>query len=301
MPDSQSVVREDTFDLYEFSRTVWQGRWTMVAITAVCVIGAVAYAFSAVEWFTANVVLVQTDDNKSLSGNLAQLGGLASLAGINISGGGESQMPVAVLKSKELVRDFITDKNLTKLLLADKLDPQTGDWKIHDIKRRPDVRDAVEYFQKKVCSITEDKKAGVVTLSITWKNPDVSAEWANELAQRVNTKLRDEATAEAERNIKYLKDEMAAANVTSLQQSIGRVLESEMQKLLLARGNDQFAFKVVDQAVAPRKPTWPRRITIVGGSAVFGILASIAVIILRREVRDRKASAMRAEPRVQTE
>jgi uncharacterized protein involved in exopolysaccharide biosynthesis len=288
----KNMARDDGFDVYEFSRTLWQGRWLFLLITLACTIFGVAYALLTTEWFRADVLMVQVEDSKSLSGSLSQLGGLASLAGININGSGQSQEPVAVLKSRELVREFILDKKLTKTLLADKLDAKTGEWKVRDPADQPDIRDAVDYFEKKVCKIVEDKKAGLVTLSVTWKDPQVAAEWANELAQRVNAKLRDKAIREAERNIAYLKDEMAASNITSMQQSIGRVLESQMQKLLLARGNDEFAFKVVDPAVGPRKPTWPQRPLIIGGSIVLGILISIVAIIVRQEIRARRASEM---------
>jgi uncharacterized protein involved in exopolysaccharide biosynthesis len=288
---TRNEVRDEDFDLYGFLRTQWQGRWVTLLITCVFTIGGVAYALLATQWFKADVVMVQADEGKSLSGNLAQLGGLASLAGINIGSGGLSQTPLAVLKSKELARDFIADNNLTKVLLVDKVDSKTGDWKVRNPNRQPDIRDAVEYFQKKVCSVVEDKKAGVVTLSITWRRSDLSAEWANELARRVNVKLRDRATTEAERNIKYLKDEMAATNVTSLQESIGKVLQTEMQKLLLARGNDEFAFKVVDRAVAPRKRVWPQRILVVISSSILGLLVSIIVVVVRQNSRDRRTAA----------
>jgi uncharacterized protein involved in exopolysaccharide biosynthesis len=292
--ETPNGVQDDNFDLYGFLRTLWEGRWLMIVVTCAFAVAGIAYAYLATEWFKADVVMVQADDSKSLSGNLAQLGGLASLAGINIGSGSVSQTPIAVLKSRELVRDFIADKNLIKVLLVDKVDPTTGDWKIRDPEKQPDIRDAVEYFQKKVCTIVEDKKAGVVTLSITWRNSAVSAEWANELAQRVNAKLRDRATSEAERNIKYLKEEMVATNVTALQDSLGKVLQSEMQKLLLARGNDEFAFKVVDRAVAPRRHSWPNRISVAVGSVIIGILVSIVALLIRREFRARSGSATAA-------
>jgi uncharacterized protein involved in exopolysaccharide biosynthesis len=281
--ETPNAVQDDAFDLRGFLRTLWEGRWIMIIVTCVFAVGGIAYALLAAQWFKADVVMVQADDSKSLSGSLSQLGGLASLAGINIGSAGASQTPIAVLRSRELVRDFIADKNLIKVLFADKVDAATGEWKIRDPEKQPDIRDAVEYFQKKVYGIVEDKKAGVVTLSITWRNSAVSAQWANELAQRVNAKLRDRATSEAERNIKYLKDEMVATNVTALQDSLGKVLQSEMQKLLLARGNDEFAFKVVDPAVPPKKRNWPNRIGVTAGSIILGILVSIVALLARRE------------------
>ena len=99
---------------------------------------------------------------------------------------------------------------------------------------------------------------------------------------------------QGERNIEYLKGEMAASTITSLQQAIGKVLENEMQKLLMARGNDEFAFKVVDPAVPPRKPTWPQRPLVIAGSAVLGFLVSVVLILLRRDMGNRRAHEVAA-------
>jgi succinate-semialdehyde dehydrogenase/glutarate-semialdehyde dehydrogenase len=82
--------------------------------------------------------------------------------------------------------------------------------------------------------------------------------------------LRAQALQDAQRNIKYLQGEIAATNVTSLQQAIGKVIESEMQKLLLARGNEEYAFKVIDKAVQPKKRDKPKRALVVLGAALGG-------------------------------
>lgn len=278
---------DDEIDLFELLGTLWKGRWTIVAITTLCAVGGVAYALLAVEWWRSDVVMVQTD-SRSISGGLAQLGGLANIAGINIgAAGGASQMPVAVLKSKDFAREFIEDKKLLTVLLVDQWDAAAGRWKQADPKKRPDIRDAVRLFDEQVRSVTEDKKTGLLTLSITWKDSAVSAEWANELVKRANDRLRKQALAESERNIKYLQAEIAATNVAALQQSIGKVLESEMQKLLLARGSEEFAFKVIDRAVEPKRRVKPQRAMVVLLSVFAGGLMSVVLTLIRSRIISR--------------
>ena len=114
----------------------------------------------------------------------------------------------------------------------------------------------------------------MITLSITWKDPVVSANWANLLIRRVNDRLRTLALTEAAANIKYLQNEMSTTNVTALQLSIGKVLESEMQKLLLAKGSDEYAFKVIDRATAPKKRIKPQRTIVVIASLFIGLVLS---------------------------
>ncbi len=135
------------------------------------------------------------------------------MASIILPGAGEGE-PVAVLKSKDFARAFITDLKLTTVLLEE---AESSD-------QKTDIRDAVRAFDG-IRVVAEDKKSRLVTLSIRWKDPDTAADWANLLVKRLNDCLRTQAEAESERNVAYLQREIAVMSVVSLQQSMGRVLE----------------------------------------------------------------------------
>lgn len=267
---------EDDIDLSDLWQTIWSGRWFIVLISAGFTLAGAAYAFLAQELYRAEVVLAPADQ-KSMAGGLgdlgASLGGLAALAGVNLPTFGE-QHPVAVLKSKDFAKNFIEELNLMPVLLEDVSSSEPLD-----------MRDAVEEFDTGVRRVTEDTRAGLVRLSIRWKDADTAALWANTFAQRLNERLRQQAAEEAERNVTYLTKEMAATSIVSLQQSMGSLLEAEMQKLLLARGNEEFAFKVIDRAVAPKKPDSPQRLLIILVALLSGTLVSILLLTLLKAVR----------------
>ena len=44
---------------------------------------------------------------------------------------------------------------------------------------------------KSILSVDEDKKSGLISLSISWKDPEVAAEWANDLVKQLNEQLRE--------------------------------------------------------------------------------------------------------------
>jgi uncharacterized protein involved in exopolysaccharide biosynthesis len=270
------VAYDDEIDLWQLWETIWSGRWLIIAITSLFAVGGVTYALVAQEWWRAEVVLAPADKKGGMSGALSQLSGLASLAGVSVGGGGGNE-PLAVLKSKDFARQFITEMNLMPVLLKDQ---KTEDGKA------PDIRDALRIFET-VRTVSDDKKTGLVTLSVRWKDADTAALWANELARRVNARLRAEALAEAERNVTYLQKEMAATSVVSLQQSMGRVLEGEMQKLMLARGNDEFAFKVIDKATPPKQRDAPKRSLIAIVATLAGGFLGILAVFLRQAWRNR--------------
>jgi uncharacterized protein involved in exopolysaccharide biosynthesis len=273
---------DDEIDLWELWDTIVSGRWLIIAITALFAIGGVTYALLAQEWWRADVVLAPAE-KKSVPGSLGQLGGLASLAGLNLNIGGD-QEPLAVLKSKGFAREFITEQDLMPVLFKDFKSPDG---------KAPDIRDAVRIFET-VRTISDDKKTGLVTLGIRWKDPETAANWANALVKRLNERLRVEALAESQRNVDFLQKEMAATSVVSLQQSMGRVLEGEMQKLMLARGNEQFAFKVIDPATPPKQRDAPKRALIAIVATLAGGFLGLLAVFLRKALRERRRPASAA-------
>jgi uncharacterized protein involved in exopolysaccharide biosynthesis len=279
METAVTPTSDDEIDLSELWQTIWSGRWLIAMITSVFALGGVAYAFLAQEWYKAEVVLAPANQQSLTGGNLAGLGlglgGLASLAGITLPSSSDQQ-PVAVLKSKDFARDFIEDQDLTRDLVKEVRNSNSLD-----------IRDAVRVFVTRVRGVTEDTKTGLVTLSIRWKDADTAALWANTLARRLNDRLRQQAAEAAERNVTYLKKEMTATSIVSLQQSMGSILEAEMQKLMLARGNDEFAFKVIDQAVAPKQRDAPRRVLIILVATFAGGFLSVLILGVRKVIRSR--------------
>jgi len=67
---------------------------------------------------------------------------------------------------------------------------------------------------------------------------------------------------------------------------IYNLIESQIQTLMLANARDEYAFTVVDPAVAPETRTSPRRkLIVLSGGALgvfFGVLAAFAINIFRQ-------------------
>ncbi len=270
----------DVFDLRSVVDAVRRDRVLFFSVLLTSIAIGFGYAFLSKQWFRAEVIMVQVD-SKSLPGGLSQLSGLASIAGVNLSRG-DNQQPLAVLKSKSLVGSYIDSNNLVPIIFAENWDAKTGSWLV-DEERVPDILDAVSRFDEDVRQISDDKKSGLITLRVVWHDPETAARWANELVQAANARLRAQALADAERNVSYLQREIASTGVVTLQESLGKVLESEMQKLLLARGNEEFAFKIIDKATPPKKRYRPYRALVLLFSAFVGLLfASLAVYVKRQ-------------------
>lgn len=287
------LIVQRPLNIVDVAAILWAARRLIMLVSVLCVLGSALYAYLAPQWWRADVLLKPTDA-KQTQGILSQLGsfgGLASLAGLNLNDNRTSES-IATLKSRELLGGFIQDQNLLPVLFAGKWDAQAKRWKSSDPARQPDLRDGVKYFKDQVFNVEEDKKTGLVTVIVDWKDPKLAAQWANMLVDRVNDIMRGRALAQSEYNVGYLKEELTSATVVTMQQSIGRVLESELQKLLLAKEDKEYAFKILDHAQPPRARYWPKRPLVVAGAAVLGFIGAGLFAVYRHLLRRN----MRPEP-----
>lgn len=283
------AAADDEIDLFELWNILWQGKWLVIASTVMFAVGSVVYALAQTQWYRAEVLLAPAEGRSSPAVG-GQLGGLAALAGVSV-GGGESAEAIATLRSRDFIRAFIEDFDLMPVLFAEQWDTSRGNWLDPDPDNWPDIRDGVRFFRENVLAVSESRDTGLVTVSVEWVEPTMAASWAMALIERLNERVRDRALQEAETNVSYLQNELAQTSVVTLQQTIGRLLESELQKVMLARGSDEFAFRVIDAAEVPKQPSRPRRSLIAIIGTMLGGMLGVFAVFVRHMVTKAKTPA----------
>jgi LPS O-antigen subunit length determinant protein (WzzB/FepE family) len=286
----EQVDRDNAINLVEIGHILWKNKSFLIIATIVSAVGALIYCFAATEWFRADVLLklAETKQSQGLLSQLGDLSGLANLAGLDVNDN-KSAEPIAVLKSREFIGAFIEDQNLLPLFFPRKWDASAKHWKSSDPKKQPDVRDGIKYFDERLFSVTEDRKTGLVTLAVRWTDAKIAAIWANMLVERVNDLMRQRALTVSQGNVDYLKHELTSSNVVMLQESIGRVLEAELQKLLLAKAEKEYAFRILDHAMTPKWRAWPDRPLIMSVTPVLGLILAMFFVVSRHMIRRNRA------------
>ena len=285
---SEDVTGQITLDAV--FRAAWRRRWLMLACVVACTGLAAAAAWIMTPKYRVSAVMipVKGDDTKSaLSSVMGQLGGLASLAGAALSGGGNKDEYVEYLRSHDFTARFIEDEKLLPVLFYRKWDAQRGRWNVDDPDDIPTVSDGVELFDRGVRSVQEDRRTGLVTLTILWRDREQAAKWANLLVERVNRDLRQRAIAESEASIAYLNSELAKTSAVELRQSLFRLFENQTKTIMFARVRAQYAFKVIDPAFVPDADKFvrPKRLAMILIGALAGVMAGLVLVafLLRRE------------------
>lgn len=262
-------------------------RWKTILACGLLGLGlAVAAGLVLPRMYQAAVVVTPVKDDGS-SGALADIasrfGGLASLAGVNIGGSmGDTAAAMAVLRSRSLLEDFIREESLMPQLFPSLWDEQTQQWTPKAWQREPTLQDAVDYFDRKIRHVEEDRRGGVVVLAVRWTDPQVAAAWANQLVERANLRLRKEATEQSRRNIAYLRTQLDDTDMVGIRESLFGLLETEIRRGMLANGRQEFAFRVVDPARAPAPHQTvsikPPVLAIVG--TFLGLMLGVAIALL---------------------
>jgi uncharacterized protein involved in exopolysaccharide biosynthesis len=268
----------DVARLRQFLRALLGGKWVILTCTFLLVALVMIYYFNATRWYKAEVTLLPAE-SKSSTGLVGQVSSLTGALGIrSLVNTGTKPEPLAVLRSRDFIGAFIDGHKLGPVL------QQHMPRSLFGGKKSPTDQEVITYFLKKVYSVSEDRRNGLVNLDVSWTDPVLAAEWGNALALQVNARMRADALAGAESNVKFLREELAATSQVLIQQAIGKLIQDQLENVLLARGNVEFSFRVIDRAFPPLSPASPQLLRLLFVALVTGFILSAAVVLYRSKL-----------------
>ncbi|WP_341920406.1 hypothetical protein [Hydrocarboniphaga effusa] len=232
--------------------------------------------------YRAQALLIMSDDliGGAQPTGASSFGGLASLVGLN-SADGRQPLAIATLESRSLTEAYIAKHNLLPVLFAEKWDARNSKWKT-SAERIPTPYDGFLLFDRKLRGVLEEKKTGLIRVSVDWKDKDHALKWLEGFVEDTNAVLRNSTIAKSATNVKYLNAELEKTSVIEVRSAIYKLMEAEIKKTMLAKGSKDYAFRYVDPpAVLPRK-IWPSRLRFALWGAIFGATMAGFVISVRR-------------------
>jgi uncharacterized protein involved in exopolysaccharide biosynthesis len=274
------MEKENEFNFVTYFWIAWDQKYLVLALSLVGGAIATYLALTATPMFRAQVTVTEVHDTGiGGSGSLmGQLGGLASIAGLNMNGGGQDAERQAILESRGLVEAFVKRYDLTALMN-------------NFSKESNSLWYAVERFRGVVIEIHEEKLKGTTVITVEWRDPVVAARWANDFVALANEQLRNRAIEESTRNVEYLNKQLNLTNEVEVQRAMNALIEAETKKLMMAHGRAEYAFTVVDPAVAAEHRFSPRRtLMVLSGLFVGGFVGSL-IAWARKAARRRPSIA----------
>ena len=88
--------------------------------------------------------------------------------------------------------------------------------------------------------------------------------------------------------IDFLNSSQQSTNIQSLRDSTSRLLENQMQTLMLASSNKDYIFKTLNSPIVPELKSGPPRAIICIAITLFGGILSVLIVLMRHHFFFRK-------------
>ena len=293
---------DDEIDLRELFSVLWAGKILIVAITAVFALVSVGYALSLANQYKASAVVSPAQSGGSSLGAMAgQLGGLASLAGINIGSGesNETQEAMEIMQSWGFMEAFIQthdlqvpiyaaigwDKGSNSLKLnSDLYDATLKHWLIEDNEsgenRAPSSWELYEEFRERV-AVSQDKKSGLINISVEYYSPQIAKQWVDLFIITINDYMRARKLEQVNRNIEYLTAQIDKTAIADMREVFYQLVEEQTKSKMLAEASPEYAFVTVSRAMVPEQKSQPKRALVCILGALLGGMLSVLWVLVR--------------------
>ena len=300
---------EDEIDLAELWRAIWSGKLLIIVISFVFAVSSIFFALSKPDVYKASILLspASSDSAGGMGALAGQFGGLASLAGISLGGGGTDKTALAleIIKSRAFLETFIIKHNLLVPLIAsekwDRInDELIVDDEVYDVMNKKWIRKVSfpktsapspwEAYQKllELLSVSQDKTTSLVTIDIEFFSPHTAKKWLEWLVADVNDFMREQDESEAQSSIDYLTMQLEKTEVSAMETVFYQLIEEQTKNMMLTKVSAEYVLKTIDPAQVPEKKAGPKRALIVVLGAMLGGILSVLIVLIRHFSKDNR-------------
>jgi len=303
MQQNQIQAEDDEIDLGELWQAIWAEKLTIIAISVLFAVASILFALSQPDTYKASAILAPASAEGGGGGLAAlagQFGGLASMAGINLGGGGGDKTALAleIIKSRSFIENFIAKhKLLVPLMAAEKWDmisdtlildkelyDETNKKWIREVKApkkpQPSPWEAYKCFSA-LLSVSQDKTTSMLTIEIEYFSPAMAQQWLTWLIKDVNQFMRDQDQKEAQDSIDYLTNQLKNIQVSSMETVFYQLIEEQTKNIMLTLVKAEYVLKTIDPPQVPDEKSGPKRALIVVLGTMLGGMLSVLIVLIR--------------------
>ncbi len=290
------------FNILRFYKHLKREWYLIVGTAIVLAVIMLVVAFNAPDKFRSQALLAPAEQSSAggLSGLASQLGGVASLAGVNLGAGGADKTIEAVetLKSKVFLNEFIDKYELKVFIMGvedwdivndkpiynDEYNPDTKQWH-RDVKfpkkDEPSSFEASDYFLKNNLSINTIADTGYTVIEVVHFSPILAKQIAENLVLEVNKRIKQRDIELSKKTLTFLTEALENTKITEIKQQIFMMMEQQLQTQMLAKVKDNYVFKVIDMPYVAEERFSPNRILMCVLGLILGGLIGFLVSLTR--------------------
>jgi len=304
--DQQSLNHYDDeeIDLLRVFKVLWEEKFKIISGTSIFAIASIIYALSIPDQYKAIAVLAPAQQEGSSVKAMGKLGSIASLAGVNLNGGGASDAEIAknIMLSWSFIDRFISVNGYEfKLFAAEGWDRASNevifDSNIYDIQKgawmegsfdgspsSPTSWQLFEEFSGRI-TVIEDKKTKLTSISFEHYSPYIAKEWLDTYISSINKHMQDRKVKRVTNNITYLTEQIEKTSIAEMREVFYTIIEEQIKNKMLAEASPDYAFLTVSPSMVPEQKSQPQRAVICIFGTLLGGMLSVLLVLARRYAR----------------
>lgn len=299
---------DDVINLRQFIGILYARKILITVVTIIFAATSVLYAITLPNVYKSEALLAPADSSSTngLSSLANQFGGLASIAGIDIGGQGNSSkvhIAMEVIKSRKFISEFISAHSILPELMAVKAwDSVSGEviydetlyiqsegkW-VRDVvapfNPEPSMQEAFTAFSN-IMNVSKDVETGMVKLSIEHISPSLAKKWVDWLVADINRNMKTRDVIEAKKSTQFLTKQLQVTNIADIKSVLYKLIEEQAKVIMFAEVRDEYVFKTIDPAIVPELKFKPKRALICILGTFLGGVLSVLFVLFRYYIKE---------------
>ena len=269
---------EKEFSFKDLFEAIWINKFFIIIFPLLVGSITALYTLNLPNMYRAEILLTSSESkNQNTS---AASTGLAVLAGVNLqSTDNKTLIAIETLKSRKFISEFLIRHEALPALMA------PISWNSQeDILEVGEYHGSIQEATKRFKSIFFVGKISTrtpfVLMTIEHISPTQGRDWLEAMVKDLNQFLSERDLAEVENSIKYLQEQINKTNVSDLKQLFYSMIEAQTSKAMLAEVRPEYAFRVIDPAIAPELKHSPFRAFITLQSVIYSLIAITVLCVM---------------------
>lgn len=295
--DRESICQaSEVVSIRELAYEIWDKKLFIILLVAMFELVGALYLYFQPKMYRAETLLAPSDEaaGGGLSAMSGSLGGLASLAGINLGAQSDSVgVAIETMKSRKFINQFVDKYQINIDLMAvngwdrktDKLlySSRTYDVSKEEWGRQLDYQEPTQWAVYETfldaLTVTRDQGSGLVTVSLTYYSPYVASEWLQRFVEQLNQYIRARDIQELKKSIHYLQLQLDQTSLSYMKTVFSQLIEEQTKQMMLAEVRDEYVFSMVDPPLAPEKHAFPKAPLVLALSFVVSLIFGMFFVI----------------------
>jgi len=260
MQDREECVNE--IHLLEYIHILVRKKKLILAIVVVSVTATVIISFLSPKIYEARAVIMpstQPQEQSSMNTVASQLGLLSAQTS-------NASEIISLLQSTILMERVIKTYNLLPIFFGKDAAGQKPVKKIWD---------GIRYLKKRIYKVRDNKRDGIIEISVQFKDPEVSAKIVTYILAELTDYMSGEAKRVAETNRKYLESLIDKNADPLIKQKIYSLIARQLEISMMAEVKENFAFKILDPPKVPDRKIKPA----IGANSILSFVLSLFAAI----------------------